>query len=34
MPEGVPLYKDMTVKEFITYMAELKGVKRKILKKA
>lgn len=28
MPEGVPLYKDMTVKEFITYMAELKGVKR------
>lgn len=28
MPEGVPLYKDMTVKEFITYMAELKGVKK------
>ena len=29
MPEGVPLYSDMTVKEFVTYMAELKGVKRK-----
>lgn len=29
MPEGVPLYSDLTVKEFITYMAELKGVKRK-----
>ena len=28
MPEGVPLYKDMTVKEFVTYMAELKGVKK------
>ena len=30
MPEGVPLYKDMTVKEFVTYMAELKGVKKGI----
>jgi ABC-2 type transport system ATP-binding protein len=29
MPEGVPLYADLTVKEFVTYMAELKGVKRK-----
>lgn len=29
MPEGVPLYGDLTVKEFITYMAELRGVKRK-----
>ena len=29
MPEGVPLYTDLTVKEFVTYMAELKGVERK-----
>jgi len=29
MPEGVPLYGELTVKEFVTYMAELKGVKRK-----
>ena len=29
MPEGVPLYTDLTVKEFVTYMAELKKVKRK-----
>lgn len=29
MPEGVPLYGDLTAKEFVTYMAELKGVKRK-----
>lgn len=29
MPEGVPLYGDLTVKEFITYMAELRKVKRK-----
>lgn len=34
MPEGVPLYKDMTVKEFITYMAELKGVKKENIKKS
>ena len=26
MPEGVPLYTDLTVKEFVTYMAELKRV--------
>ena len=32
MPEGVPLYVDLTVKEFVTYMAELKGVKRKVKK--
>ena len=29
MPEGVPLYSDLTVKEFVMYMAELKGVNRK-----
>lgn len=29
MPENVPLYYELTVKEFITYMAELKLVKRK-----
>lgn len=29
MPEGVPLYNDLTPKEFVTYMAELKGVARK-----
>lgn len=34
MPEGVPLYKDMTVKEFITYMAELKGVKKDKIKES
>lgn len=32
MPEGVPLYMDMTVKEFVTYMAEIKKVERKIRK--
>lgn len=32
MPEGVPLYTDLTVKEFVTYMAELKQVNRKIRK--
>ena len=32
MPEGVPLYSDLTVKEFITYMAELKRVDRKTKK--
>ena len=26
MPEGVPLYTDLTVKEFVTYMAEIKKV--------
>ena len=29
MPEGVPLYSDLTVKEFVTYMAEIKGVSSK-----
>lgn len=29
MPEGVPLYTDLTVKEFVTFMAEIKKVKRK-----
>ena len=29
MPEGVPLYTELTVKEFVTYMAELKKVPRK-----
>lgn len=29
MPEGVPLYNDLTAKEFVTYMAELHKVERK-----
>lgn len=29
MPEGVPLYYDLTVKEFISYMADLKRVPKK-----
>ena len=29
MPEGVPLYSDLTVKEFITYMAEITNVNKK-----
>lgn len=32
MPEGVPLYSDLTVKEFVTYMAELKGIDKKQIK--
>ncbi len=32
MPEGVPLYNELTVKEFIKYMAELKGVPKKEIK--
>lgn len=28
MPENVPLYPELTVREFIQYMADLKGVKR------
>lgn len=32
MPEGVPLYKDLTVKEFVSYMAQIKKVDRKIRK--
>lgn len=34
MPEGTPLYLDLTAKEFITYMAELKLVPRKDKKAA
>lgn len=29
MPEGVPLYTDLTAREFVTYMAELKRVPHK-----
>lgn len=29
MPEGVPLYNDLTVKEFVNYMAEIKEVDKK-----
>ena len=32
MPEGVPLYSDLTVKEFVLYMADLKGCDKKIKK--
>lgn len=32
MPEGVPLYSDLTAKEFVTYMAGIKRVDKKILK--
>jgi len=32
MPEGVPLYTDLTVKEFVTYMAEIKQVDKKTRK--
>ena len=28
MPEGVPLYMELTVKEFVTYMAEIKNVNK------
>lgn len=28
MPEGVPLYQDLTVKEFVSYMADLKKVSK------
>ena len=34
MPEGAPLYGDMTVREFIKYMAELRGVPMKKRKAA
>ena len=30
MPEGVPLYSDLTVTEFVSYMADLKGCTKKI----
>lgn len=29
MPENVPLYQELTAKEFVQYMADLKGIKRK-----
>ena len=32
MPEGVPLYTDLTVKEFITYMAEIMQIDKKTKK--
>ena len=32
MPEGVPLYTDLTVKEFVTYLAEIKQVDKKTKK--
>lgn len=32
MPEGVPLYTDLTVKEFVKYMAEIKKVDKKTRK--
>ena len=32
MPEGVPLYTDLTVKEFVTYMAEIKNLDKKTRK--
>ncbi len=32
MPETTPLYNELTPKEFVSYMAELKGVSRKIRK--
>ena len=29
MPEGIPLYTDLSVKEFVTYMAEIKQVNKR-----
>jgi len=34
MPEGTPLYSDLTVKEFVSYMADLKMIPRKEKKAA
>lgn len=34
MPESVPLYSELTVREFVNYMADLKCVKRKVKKQA
>lgn len=34
MPENVPLYSELTVREFVNYMADLKNVKRKVKKQA
>ena len=32
MPEGTPLYTDLTIKEFVTYMAELRKIDKKTKK--
>ncbi len=34
MPENVPLYKELTIREFITYMSELRGIKKSERKEA
>ena len=34
LPEGAPIYPDMTVKMFLKYMADLRGVKKENIKKA
>ncbi len=34
LPEGAPLYADLTVKRFLTYMAELRGLGRKAVQNA
>lgn len=34
LPEGAPLYADLTVKRFLTYMAELRGLKKDAVCKA
>ncbi len=34
MPENTPLYKSLTVKEFINFMGEIKGIKRRERKEA
>ena len=34
MPEGTPLYTELTVREFVNYMADLKSVKKKKKKQA
>ena len=34
MPENVPLYKELTVKEFILYMSDLRGIKKSEKKEA
>ncbi len=34
LPEGSPLYADLTVRQFLNYMAELRGVSKKKVKQA
>lgn len=34
LPEGAPIYPDMTVKMFLKYMADLRGVKKENIQKA